>query len=156
MMKGQRPGEKFMRVDFYQLSRDPAEKVVPLLARATARAGERLLVVSDDPAQLQGISDALWDQGGGSFLANGLAGAGHEERQPALLSSTMEARNGAKYCALADGKWRDQADGFARVFLLFGDANLTEARACWRMLDGREDVERNFWKQEAGQWTKAA
>ena len=68
----------------------------------------------------------------------------------------MEARNGAKYCALADGKWRDQADGFARVFLLFGDANLTEARACWRMLDGREDVERNFWKQEAGQWTKAA
>ncbi|WP_170002289.1 DNA polymerase III subunit chi [Pseudopontixanthobacter vadosimaris] len=145
-----------MRVDFYQLSRDPAEKVVPLLARATFKAGERLLVVSGDAAQLQGISDALWDQGGGSFLANGLAGAGQEERQPALLSRTMEARNGARYCALADGQWREGADDFARVFLLFGDAHLKEARACWRMLDGRDGLERNFWKQEGGKWTRAA
>ena len=35
-----------MKVDFYQLSRDPADKVVPLLTRNTLKAGERLLVVS--------------------------------------------------------------------------------------------------------------
>ena len=39
-----------MRVDFYQLSRDPAETVLPLLARNTLRAGERLLIVSTDEA----------------------------------------------------------------------------------------------------------
>ena len=31
-----------MRVDFYQLSRDPVEAVVPLLAHSTLKAGERL------------------------------------------------------------------------------------------------------------------
>ena len=37
-----------MRVDFYQLSRDPAEAVVPLLATNTHKAGARMLVVSGD------------------------------------------------------------------------------------------------------------
>ena len=35
-----------MKVDFYQLGRDPAEKVIAGIARNTLKAGERLLVVS--------------------------------------------------------------------------------------------------------------
>ena len=35
-----------VRVDFYQLARDPAEAVLPLIARNTLAAGERLVVVS--------------------------------------------------------------------------------------------------------------
>jgi len=37
-----------MRVDFYQLSESPAEAALPLIARATLSAGERLLVISSD------------------------------------------------------------------------------------------------------------
>ena len=141
-----------MRVDFYQLSRDPAELVVPLIARATAQAGERLLVVSADDAQLARIDKALWERLPDAFLAHGNAGEKHAARQPTLLAQTCTPENAARYIAFADGQWRDEADGFERAFLLFDDATLGGARACWRMLGEREAVERRFWKQEGGKW----
>jgi len=141
-----------MRVDFYQLSRDPVELVVPLIARATRAAGERLLVVSGDDAALDRIGHALWDRLPEAFLAHGRAGEPHEARQPILLSGQPEAGNGARFVALADGQWREEARGFDRAFLLFGDAELDGARACWRMLGGLGDVERRFWKQDGGKW----
>lgn len=145
-----------MRVDFYQLSRDPAEGVVPLLAQNTLKAGERLLVVSADDSQIVRISEALW-QRPGSFLAHGLAGGPHQERQPILLSDSPEAPNGAHYVAFADGQWRDAAEQFERVFLLFDGSTIDDARATWRALDDREAVERRYWRQEEnGKWVQAA
>ncbi len=143
-----------MRVDFYQLSRDSAEAALPLIARATLNAGERLLVVSADEAQLGRISDMLWTKLPESFLAHGRAGALHEDRQPILLSGQPEPGNGARYMALADGLWREGAAPFARTFLLFGEATLQSARDCWRMLGDRDGVERRFWKQEGGKWVE--
>ncbi len=142
-----------MRVDFYQLSRDPAEKVLPLLARNTMNAGARLLVVSNDGAQLDRIGQALWEPRD-SFLANGRAGQPHEERQPILLSDRTEPANGARYLALADGLWREGDAPFERTFLLFDDLTLQGARDCWRMLGSRDGVERRFWKQQGGRWTE--
>lgn len=141
-----------MRVDFYQLSRDPVEAVLPLIARATRAAGERLLVVSGDEPALGRIDEALWERLPEAFLAHGKAGEAHAARQPILLSQGCEAANGARFIALADGRWREEADGFERVFLLFGEAELDGARACWRMLGEREDAERKFWKQDGGKW----
>mgnify|MGYP001296127566 CR=1 FL=1 len=142
-----------MRVDFYQLTRDPAESVVPLLARNTLKAGERLLVASADEAQRGRIGDALWAVKG-DFLANGEAGGAHDARQPILLSAGTAPANGARFLVLADGLWRDPPAETARVFYLFGDASLQGARDCWRMLDQREGVERHFWKQQDGRWTE--
>lgn len=144
-----------MRVDFYQLSRDPVESVVPLLAQNTLKAAERMLVVSANDAQLARVSEALWKRPD-SFLAHGLAGAPEQDRQPILLSDQPAPANGASYIALADGVWRDEAMAFERAFLLFDEVTLEAARATWRMLDDREGVERNFWRQEAGKWIKAA
>ena len=48
-----------MRVDFYQLSRDPAEAVLPQIARNSLKAGERLLVVSGADDQLGKISEHI-------------------------------------------------------------------------------------------------
>jgi DNA polymerase-3 subunit chi len=143
-----------MRVDFYQLSRDPVETALPLLARATLNAGERMLVVSGDDAQLGRIGACLWSLPD-TFLANGRAGLPHEERQPVLLSDRVEPANGARFLALADGVWREGTEGFARTFLLFDDATLDAARGVWRMLKGREGTERHFWKQQDGRWTEA-
>ncbi|MXO90771.1 DNA polymerase III subunit chi [Pontixanthobacter aquaemixtae] len=141
-----------MRVDFYQLSRDPAELVVPLLARATKQAGERLLVVSDDAEQLDRIDKQLWETAPEAFLAHGKAGEAYEARQPVLLSDQMTAPNEAKFVVLADGVWRDDTSGFERAFLLFGDDRLQEARACWSSLGKGDAMERHFWKQEGGKW----
>ena len=143
-----------MRVDFYQLSRDPAEAALPLIARATLGAGERLLVVSADEAQLGRIGDMLWTRLPESFLAHGRAGGEHDARQPILLSSEVQPANGARFLALADGVWREGEVPFARTFLLFDEATLQPARDCWRMLGTRDDVERHFWKQEGGKWVE--
>jgi DNA polymerase-3 subunit chi len=143
-----------MRVDFYQLSREPAEGALPLIARATLNAGQRLLVVSADEDQVARIDEALWSRLPESFLAHGSVGKGHEERQPILLSGEPTPANGARYLALADGQWRDAAEGFERVFLLFDQSTIDSARGCWRKLGEREDVERHFWKQDGAKWVE--
>ncbi|MGQ4828389.1 DNA polymerase III subunit chi, partial [Enterococcus faecalis] len=79
-----------VRVDFYQLTRDPAELVVPLIARATLGAGARLLVLSEAEAQLDRVSAALWQRFADSFLAHGRAGGAHDARQPILLAEAGE------------------------------------------------------------------
>ena len=142
--------DQTMSVDFYQLSRDPAELVVPLIARNTLGAGERLLVVSEDEAQLARIGEALWTRLPDTFLANGRAGGPHDARQPILLSTTVEPANGAQFVALADGGWRE-SEG-ERVFLLFPPDRIDEARATWRLLGTREGVERKYWRQDGGKW----
>src|SRR5690606_10794419 len=103
---------------------------LPLIARATLAAGERLLVVSDDADQLDRIGKAMWERLPEGFLAHGRAGAGHEDRQPILLAQAMEPANGARYLAIADGVWRERDPGFARTFLMFDDATIAQARAC--------------------------
>ncbi|MFC4294897.1 DNA polymerase III subunit chi [Novosphingobium tardum] len=143
-----------MRVDFYQLTRDPAEAVVPLLARNTLAADQRLLVVSGDDAQLLRVSQALWSSSPESFLAHGPAGGENDARQPILLTDRLDATNGARFLALADGLWREGADQFERVFLLFDSNALQGARECWRMLGTRPETERKFWKQEGGRWVE--
>ncbi|MEQ1541705.1 MAG: DNA polymerase III subunit chi [Novosphingobium sp.] len=144
-----------MQVDFYQLSRDPAESALAMIADKALETGERLLVVSADDAQLARISEALWSRKG-SFLAHGAVGGPHEERQPILLSDRVEPANAARFVVFADGEWRDEGLKFERVFLLFDGSTIDQARATYRMLDGRDDVQRRYFKQEEGKWITAA
>ncbi len=142
-----------MRVDFYQLSRDPVERVVAMLARKVLGTGERLLVVSDDPGQRAAMSTELWRVGPEEFLANGEASAPQADKQPVLFSDKAEAINGAKIVLLADGKWRAEALRFERALLLFGADQTEAARALWRELDDEEGVAREIHKQdESGRW----
>jgi DNA polymerase III subunit chi len=142
-----------VRVDFYHLTRDPAEAVIPRLAEQTLKAGERLLVVSADAAQLERIGKALWDHAPESFLANGRAGGGHDDRQPILLADTPEPANRAAFCILADGAWRAEALRFARVFYLFDEPAIAAARACWRSLKD-SGCERHYWQQQGRKWVE--
>lgn len=142
-----------MRVDFYQLSQTPVEGALPQLAAKMLDAGARVLVVSADEDQLGRISDSLWAVKP-HFLAHAPAGGPHDARQPILLANSLEPANGATFLALADGVWRDGAEGFERVFLLFDGSTIDDARATWRKLGEREGMERNYWRQEDGRWTK--
>lgn len=144
-----------MRVDFYQLSESPVEEALPALAAKMLEAGERALVVSADVEQLARISDGLW-AAKEQFLAHAPAGGPHDARQPILLTDSLEPANGARYLALADGLWREGADSFERVFMMFDSATIDQARATWRSLDGREGLERNYWRQVSrSKWEKA-
>lgn len=144
-----------MKVDFWQLSRDPVEKVVALIAGRVLDGGDRLLVVSKSPEQRQVISRELWKAGPESFLANGEASAAAAENQPILLSDKAEPANKASHVIYADGEYRE-ADGFARAFLLFDEGTVEAARGTWRSLDGKEPLERAFFRQDGGKWVKVA
>ena len=146
-----------MRVDFYQLSRDPVERVVAMLARKVVNMGQRLLVVSEDPGQRAVMSTELWRVGPEEFLANGEASAPAAERQPVLFADVVDRTNGAGILLLADGKWRAEALQFDRVLLLFSADQTEAARALWRELDGEEGVTREIHKQdERGRWQAGA
>jgi DNA polymerase-3 subunit chi len=142
-----------VRVDFYQLGGTIVEAAVPAIVAKARQGGARVLVVSADEAQLGRIGDALWERSD-AFLAHGKGGEKHAARQPVLLSGSCVAENDAALVAFADGQWRDEGFGFERALLFFGEAELTAARACWRMLGEREQVERRFWKQEGGKWVE--
>ena len=145
-----------MKVDFWQLSRDPAEHVVALIAQRVCDSGERLLVVSSDGDQLDRIGKTLWETSPEAFLANGKSDAAGAELQPILLSPDCAATNGASHVIFADGNWREDASKFARSFLLFGEGTLEDARACWRSLDGIDNLDRSFFRQDDGKWVKVA
>ena len=114
-----------------------------------------LLIVAGDEAYLARLDRMLWDQGT-SFLPHGIAGGADDARQPILLSTTPDAPNLARNMLIADGEWREAALTYDRSFYLFDDATLEGARLAWKLLAGREGVERRYWAHEGGKWVKKA
>lgn len=139
------------RIDFYQLSRDPVERVVPLLATKALEASGRVLVVAGEGAQRAALSQALWEREG-AFLANGEAGGPHDARQPILLAPDCAAANDARMVLIADGEWREEAAGFERAILLFGEDQTQKARDLWSALSGAGHELRIFKQRENGGW----
>jgi len=70
------------------------------------------------------------------------------------LSTGTDAPNLARNLLIADGEWRDAALAYDRAFLLFDEGTQDGARLAWKLLAGREGVERNYWALEGGRWTK--
>lgn len=146
-----------LRADFYHLGRSAVEQVFLRIAQRTLADGGRLLVVSADDALAGRLDAFLWSHEPTAFLPHGRSGQGDEATQPVLIAPTPDAANGARFIALVDGVWRDEALGFERAFYLFDDRTIEEARAVWRSLGDREGIERQFWKQdEEGRWRQQA
>ena len=143
-----------MLVDFYHLTRDPAEKLVPMLAAKCLDADAKVLLVSGAEEQRVGLSKALWTHDAASFLAHDFAGSEKEEHQPILVSKDCNAPNGATFIVLADGQWREQALGFERAFFLFTGDEIAEARRAWRDLTANDAVTPRYWKQDGGRWVE--
>ena len=141
-----------MQVDFYQLAGKPAEQVIAALAGKVLDGEGRLLVVAADSGFLTRLDRMLWDQESTSFLPHGLAGGSDDARQPILLSNSPDAPNLARNMLIADGEWRDAALNYDRAFYLFDGAALEGARLAWKLLAGREGIERRYWARESGKW----
>jgi DNA polymerase III subunit chi len=143
-----------VQVDFYQLAGTPAEQVIATLAEKVLEADGRLLIVAEDEAQLARLDRMLWDQGSSSFLPHAVAGGADDARQPILLSTSPDAPNQARNMLIADGVWREAALTYDRSFYLFDDSTLEGARLAWKLLAGREGVERRYWAREGGKWAR--
>jgi DNA polymerase-3 subunit chi len=145
-----------MRVDFYQLGGAPSDGIVASIAAKLIDEGQRLLIVSADEGALARLDRQLWDQSAASFLPHGLAGGADDASQPILLSLGTDAPNRARNMLIADGEWRDAALAYDRAFYLFDAETLEGARLAWKLLSGRDGVERHYWAQEEGKWVKKA
>jgi DNA polymerase III subunit chi len=143
-----------VQVDFYQLAGIPAEQVIADIAEKVLNTDERLLIVAEDGAYLAKLDRILWDEGAGSFLPHGLAGGADDARQPILLSSSPDAPNQARNMLIADGIWREAALTYDRSFYLFEAGTLEGARLAWKLLSGREGIERRYWAREGNRWAK--
>lgn len=148
-----------MRVDFYQLSRDPVEQVLPAIAQRLMDEGERLLVIDGRAGALERLSTALWSWRPDSFLAHGTTDGEDAALQPVLLSSGEGGAddapaNAARHVAFTDGIWREEATQYARAFYFFDAETLESARACWRRLRGLDGNELHFWRQEGRRWVQ--
>lgn len=146
-----------MQVDFYHLTVTPVERALPGIAVKVVESGGRLLIVSDDEGQRRRIDAALWAWQPDSFLPHAQAGAGDDSIQPVLIGETIDPANGARFVALIDGVWRDEALDFDRAFHFFDADNIAGARLAWKALADRDGIERRYWKQdENGRWSQAA
>ena len=141
-----------MQVDFYQLGGSPPEQVIASIAEKLLAQDSRLLIVAEEEGLLARLDRMLWDQGSASFLPHGLAGGADDARQPILLSTSPDAPNRARNMLIADGEWRDAALAYDRAFYLFDATTLEGARLAWKLLAGRDGVERRYWAQEDGRW----
>ena len=145
-----------MQVDFYQLGGSAPEQVIGSIAEKVLASDGRLLIVAEDEPFLARLDRLLWDSGPTSFLPHGLAGGADDARQPVLLSTSVDAPNQARNMLIADGLWRDSALTYDRSFYLFDAATLEGARLAWKLLAGREGVERRYWAQVDGRWKQQA
>ena len=145
-----------MQVDFYQLGSTAPEQVIASIADKLLAQEARLLVVAEDEGTLARLDRMLWDQGKTTFLPHGLAGGADDARQPILLATSPDAPNRARNMLIADGQWRDAALTYDRAFYLFDAQTLEGARLAWKLLAGREGVERRYWAHERGKWVNKA
>src|SRR5690349_5191503 len=145
-----------VQVDFYQLAGTPPEQVIASLAQKVLAADGRLLVIAEDEPFLAKLDRMLWDRGPSSFIPHGLAGGSDDARQPVLLSTSPDAPNQARNMLIADGTWREAALTYDRSFYLFENSTLEGARLAWKLLAGREGVERRYWAQVDGRWKQQA
>jgi DNA polymerase-3 subunit chi len=146
-----------MQVDFYHLTAQPLERVLPQIAEKVVATGGRLLIVDADEERRDRLDRLLWEYSRDGFLPHAVVGAGDDAAQPVLIGPDTNAGNAARNVALADGRWRNEALGFDRAFLFFDEERVAGARIAWKGLAGREEVGRRYWRQnEAGRWEQAA
>ena len=145
-----------MQVDFYQLGSSPPEQIIASIAEKLLGQDGRLLVVAEDEGALARLDRVLWDQASTGFLPHALAGGTDDARQPILLSTSPDAPNLARNVLIADGEWREAVLAYDRAFYLFDGDTLEGARLAWKLLSGRDGIDRRYWAQEGGKWVNKA
>ncbi len=144
---------------FYHLERTSLETALPELLEKTLERSWRALVRTPSPERIDHLDGWLWSYRDDAFLPHGPEGEPLAERQPILLTTGLENRNGADVLFLIDGAEPGDISPYRRCILLFDgrdEAALAAARRRWSAFkaEGR-DV--SYWRQgETSGWRKEA
>lgn len=145
---------------FYQLSRQPLERALPVLLEKTLERGWKAVIEVSSDLRKSALDDALWTYAEGSFLPHGIDGEPGCDTQPILITTTNANNNAADIRFLVDGsRLMPEPSGYRRIALLFDGedaAALEAARADWKQAKG-SGLTASFWQQSAdGRWEKKA
>jgi DNA polymerase-3 subunit chi len=144
---------------FYQLDRQPLERVLPDLLEKCLERRWRAVVQVGSEERRDALDAHLWTYREEAFLPHGTVKDGSAEAQPVWLTTSPENPNQATVRFLADGVEIAELGAYARVVVLF-DGNdqdaVQRARETWKSVkaDGHEVT---YWQQSArGRWEKKA
>jgi DNA polymerase-3 subunit chi len=144
---------------FYHLERSTLGEVLPGLLEKTRERGWKAVVRAVSPGLLDEIDDRLWTYREDSFLAHGRPTDPHADRQPVLLTDSVENPNAAQALFIVDGAELGDMETLERCFIIFDgrdEASLGSARARWKTLKDA-GASLAYWKQSPeGRWEKAA
>jgi DNA polymerase-3 subunit chi len=145
---------------FYQLQRQPVEKVLPVLIEKSLERGWRVAVQSSSDERIEALDAHLWTYRDDSFLPHGTYKETAAAEQPVLLTVNDHNSNGAAIRFLLDGSpVPPDAAAYDRVVLLFDGEDpdaLEAARSRWRDAKG-QGFEVTYWQaDEQGRWQRKA
>jgi DNA polymerase III subunit chi len=145
---------------FYQLQRQPVEKVLPLLIEKSLERGWRVAVQSSSDERIEALDAHLWTYREDSFLPHGTMRDSAAAEQPVLLTTASDNANGAAVRFLIDGSpIPDDPGTYSRLVLLFDGEDpdaLAAARSRWRQAK-EEGHEVTYWQaDDDGRWQRKA
>jgi len=145
---------------FYQLQRQPVEKVLPVFIEKSLERGWRVAVQSSYDERIEALDAHLWTYRDDSFLPHGTYKEGAAAEQPVLLTINDDNPNGAAIRFLLDGSpVPPDAAAYDRVVLLFDGEDpdaLEAARSRWRDAKG-QGFDVTYWQaDEHGRWQRKA
>lgn len=146
-------------VSFYQLERQPLERVLPGLLERTLERNWRAVVQVGSQERMEALDSHLWTYADDSFLPHGTKKDGAPEAQPVFLTTETDNPSSANIRFLVDGATIEDYRGYVRIVVIFDGRDedaLQQARAQWRAAKG-QGCAVTYWQQtEAGRWEKKA
>lgn len=144
---------------FYHLERTSLDQALPELLEKTLARGWKALVRAGSRERVDHLDGWLWSYRDDSFLPHGRDDEPLADRQPVLITLSMENPNGADALFLIDGAEAGDIGGYARCVLLFDgrdEAAVAAARGKWSTFRAAGAAV-SYWRQgEAGGWRKEA
>jgi DNA polymerase-3 subunit chi len=145
---------------FYQLHRQPIERVLPTLLEKSLERGWRVVIQAASEERIEMLDAHLWSYRDDSFLPHGIWREAGDREQPVLLTVDDHNPNGATVRFLIDGaRMPADASSYERIVLLFDgqDAeSLDDARARWSEAK-QNGFDVTYWQlDEAGRWRRQA
>lgn len=146
-------------VYFYQLDRQPLERVLPVLLERTLARGWRALVKAGSEERVAALDLALWTYTEDSFLPHGTSRSGHVAEQPVFLTSSDDCPNGAGVRFVVDGARADNFKNFIRTVFVFDGRDeeaLSISREHWKAAKAAACAV-TYWQQDQdGRWVRKA
>ena len=143
---------------FYQLQRQPLERVLPTLIEKSLERGWRVVVQAASEERVEALDAHLWTFRDDSFLPHATWREAETAEQPVLLTVNDDNPNGAAVRFLIDGApVPADADAYARIVLIIdGEDPDAVAVARERWSEGKaRGFDVTYWQaDEQGRWQR--